>query len=601
MPDSPLAILAALAVLCGLSQWLAWRLRLPSILFLLVVGIVIGPGIGWLDTDALLGNALFPFVSVAVAIILFEGGLTLKFSDIRGHGNVVTLLISIGLLITWILMAIAAHWIFSLSWPLALVFGSIVTVSGPTVVKPILRTVRPTDRGSVLGAAGGYALSVVLRKYLVPDFLINAITLIAVVVVFAIAESLQHESGLLAVTLMGVWLANAKGLHIEDILHFKEDLSLLLISMLFILLGARLDLPLGLLHYGGPILLLLATAQFIIRPLNAWVCTLGSELSTRERFFIGWIHPRGIVAAAVSSLFALRLAEADVAQAELLVPMTFGIIIGTVVFQSLTAKALAGKLDIRNPAPNGVLFLGAGDIALQLAAALRDNSIKVVVADTVWGKIRRARQLGLETYHGNPTSGHAEEHLELQGIGKLLAVSSNRDANALAGMHFKGEFGSDAVYALESASDDQAYQRFDTANRNRSNALFDASLSRDKLKRLLREGEILSLSLTDDASGSPSDVSSEEQEATESPTATKSTTTQQTAQEVQTDEVEQSETANETTNAKDGVGSLIHDTDLKLFAVDREGTLHIFKDQNSLKPKTGWQVVVLRPKETKSS
>ena len=254
--------------------------------------------------------------------------------------------------------------------------------------------------GGGIGLAAGAATALVLRRYLVPDYLVNVLTLITVVCAFVLAETLQHESGLLAVTLMGVWLANARGLHVDEILHFKEDLSVILISSLrFILLASRVDI--GVIpQYGWQILILLIVIQLVIRPLNAWICTIGSGLSNSERAFIGWLSPRGIVAAAVSSVFVLRLQELEIPMAELLVPLTFSVIIGTVVFQSLTAKPLADKLGISNPEPNGVLFIGANDIAIELATALHEQSISVMLSDSSWRNVRLARQAGLPAYHG---------------------------------------------------------------------------------------------------------------------------------------------------------------------------------------------------------
>ena len=541
----PLLAFAGLALICGISQWLAWRLNLPSILFLLAAGLLVGPVAGMFDPDDFLGDLLFPFVSVAVAIILFEGGLTLKLSDIRGHGIVVTRLISLGVVVTWLLLTVAAQLIFDMGWALAFVFGSIAVVSGPTVVKPLLKAVRPTDKvghilnwegilidpigvflallvfnavlldqpladpghiaailaklvliGTALGVAAGWATAKMLRRYLVPDYLVNVIVLVIVITIFAAAEKLQHESGLLAVTIMGVWLANAKGLHMEEVLHFKEDLSVLLISGLFVVLASRIDLAV-LPQYGWQILALLAVAQLIVRPVSAWLCTIGADLDTKERLFLGWIAPRGIVAAAVSSIFALRLEEAGVAQANLLVPLVFSMIVGTVVFQSLTAKPLAKRIGISNPEPNGVLFFGANDIGLALARALVSEKVKVMLSDTSWRNVRAARRAGFKAYHGNPTSGHAAENLDLQGVGKLVAVSSMRDANALAGMHFRSQFGSNSVFTLEGASEDEAHERFDTANRNRGNPLFDAGLTHARLSRLLREGEVRHLRIAD--------------------------------------------------------------------------------------------------------
>ena len=624
--DNPLLAIAALAALCGACQWLAWYFNLPSILLLLGAGVIAGPILGWVDADGWLGDALFPFVSFAVAIILFEGGLTLKFKDISGHGAVVTRLITVGVLITWALLTITVHFVFDLPWSLSLIFGSIAVVSGPTVVKPLLRAVRPSNKvghilhwegilidpigvflallvfdfvvldlpgngwqyiafilikliviGTVIGIAAGYATAVVLRRYWVPDYLVNVLTLIVVLCAFAISESLQHESGLLAVTIMGVWLANTKGLHVDEILHFKEDLSVLLISVLFILLASRLDLAL-IPQYGFQIIMLLFIAQFLIRPLNAFICTARSGLSFQERFFIGWISPRGIVAAAVSSLFVLRLLEVGVPQAELLVPLTFSLIIGTVVFQSLTSKAVADKLGISNPVPNGVLFVGANEISLPLAKLLRDQSIMVLLSDTSWSSVRAARQSGFEAYHGNPTSGHASENLDLQGIGNLIAVSSNRDTNALTGMHFRRELGANSVFTLEGASDDEAYERFDTANRNRANPLFDRALSHSRLRKRIRNGEFITIEIPD--SGKKTDD-------------TKTADARETVPGAGSEPGPEPEKSSTKNYAKYGVA----ENDLPLFAISDDRKLHIFGAGDAITLKAGWKLIVLRPVE----
>ena len=663
MLDSPMLIIAGLALGCGICQWLSWRFKLPSILFLLTTGILVGPVFQQFDPDSFFGDLLFPFVSVAVAIILFEGGLTLKLKDIRGHGTVVTRLISLGVLITWGLLATAVHFIFGMDWPLALVFGSITVVSGPTVIKPLLRTVRPTARvghllnwegilidpigvflallvfefvalaqpgaghiawiltklivvGTVFGITAGYATARVLQRYLVPDYLVNVLTLVTVIFVFVIAETLQHESGLLAVTIMGVWLANTKGLHIDEILNFKEDLSVLLISTLFIVLAARLDLSL-IPQYGWQILLLLIVVQFVIRPINVALCTYPSELNMKERVFLGWIAPRGIVAAAISSLFVLRLEEMNIAQTDLLVPLTFSLIIGTVVFQSLTAKPLADKLGIRNPEPNGVLFFGANEVALTLAESLRKEEIDVRMADTSWRNVRQARAAGYQTYHGNPTSGHAAENLDLQGIGKLIALSENRDTNALAGMHFRREFGASSVFTLEGVSDDDVYDRFDIANRYRGNPLFDVTLNFTRLLKALKDGEVRHVILVGDESGVMSnagDAGAAELDAETSAGAAGQTTVEEprpasglpTDGSISTDEslerrsskaeqrtLDATEAASD--QEADAAQPLIGKDDLCLFAIDTAGMLYIYGAGESFTPKAGWRVVVLTP------
>lgn len=668
-----------MAALGGICQWLAWRFKLPSILFLLTAGILAGPVTGVFDPDALLGELLFPIVSIAVAIILFEGGLTLKFSDIRDHGAVVTRLITIGVLITGLLLAITVHFLFDMPWQLALIFGSITVVSGPTVVKPLLRSVRPSDKvghilhwegilidpigvfmallvfdfvmlempgngighivfvlfklivvGAGAGVAAGFATAYVLRRYLVPDYLVNVLTLTTVVCTFVFAESIQHESGLLAVTIMGVWLANTKGLHVEEILHFKEDLSVLLISTLFILLASRVDISI-IPQYGWQILLLLAIAQFLIRPANAMLCTVNTDLSLGERLFIGWLSPRGIVAAAVSSVFFIRLQENEVPMSELLVPLTFSMIIGTVVFQSLTAKPLADKLGISNPEPNGVLFFGANDLALTLASALKTHGIKIMLSDTSWSNVRKARQEGYEAYHGNPTSGHASENLDLQGIGKLIAVSSNRDTNALAGIHFRQEFGSSAVFTLEGASDDAQYERFDTANRHRANPLFIGNLSHGSLAKRLREGSLRHITIVPESDGIDgeqikSNPGVDEAGASDIVSSTDAVLTEATdklitdislgIEELASPTDDRVETPPPRTSLDDDKHKKqnpdsnsehapsepspkqepqINEDDLKLFAIDKDNKLFVYGAGEKISPKAGWKLIVLSP------
>ncbi len=269
---------------------------------------------------------------------------------------------------------------------------------------------------------------------------------------FALADSVESEAGLLAVTVMGVWLANMPGVRVERIVEFKETLSLLLISGLFVLLAARLDIERMLaLGWGG--LAVLAAIQFVARPLQVYFCTLGSDLALAERLALGWIAPRGIVAAAISALFALRFEAEGYTDAALLVPLTFVMILGTVVFQSLTAIPLLGLLGVRSPPPEGLLITGSGPVPRELAAVLHANDVEVLVADSSWQGIREARMAGLRTYFGNAASDHAERRLDLTGIGKLLALSRRPDNNDLMCAHFASEFGRRQVFMLPQTVD----------------------------------------------------------------------------------------------------------------------------------------------------
>nr|WP_225444810.1 sodium:proton antiporter [Pseudomarimonas arenosa] len=476
-------------------QWLAWRVQLPAILFLLLTGIVLGPVLGALEPDALLGDYLFPLVSLGVAVILFEGSLGLRWSELKGVGPAVANLVSIGAVISLLVLAAAAHYLAGLSWELSLLFGALTCVTGPTVVVPMLRSVRPNSRianvlrwegiiidpigalfavlifnwillgvgrdtlgealqafgittavGTVFGLVGGVGLGYLLRRHWIPEYLQNYAALVAVLGVFAISNAVAHESGLLAVTLMGMYLGNRPELHMDDILDFKEHLSTLLISLLFILLAARLEWPSFQLALAG--CTLLAVAMLIARPLSVFVSALGSSLSWRERALIAWIAPRGIVAAAVSALFALKLEAAELTGAEQLVPLTFMLIIGTVVIQSATARSIAQRLGVTEPSDNGVLIVGATPVARAIGKALLQQKIEVLIADDDWLAIRAARMDGLPTYFGNPVSEHADMHLDLTGIGNLLAASTRREINTLACVRFEPEFGRERIYRI---------------------------------------------------------------------------------------------------------------------------------------------------------
>ena len=354
--SDPLLSLVAVGLLSITCQYLAYKVRLPAILPLLIVGILVGPVFGVLNADDLFGDLLFPVVSLSVAIILFEGSLTLKFSDIAGHGNMVRNLCSVGVVVTWLVAATAAHYSLDLTWQLSFLFGAIVTVTGPTVIVPMLRTVRPKTNlanilrwegividpigallavlvfefivasqetaithtliafgktigiGSVLGLASGYLLGLSIRKDWIPHYLLNTAVLTVILGVFAASNYVAHESGLLAVTISGMVLANMKDVDVEDILEFKETLSVLLISGLFILLATRLNLQ-SVVDVGWGSIVVLAAIMFVARPLSVLASSVGTGLKLNELALLSWIAPRGIVAAAVSALFSLKLEE----------------------------------------------------------------------------------------------------------------------------------------------------------------------------------------------------------------------------------------------------------------------------------------------------
>ncbi len=496
MEEQAVLTIAGIATLSIACQWFAWWVKLPAILFLLLAGILIGPIAGLIHPDALFGPLLFPFVSLSVAVILFEGSLTLKFSEISGLQSVVRRMVTSGLLVTWTVITLSTYYLLDFPFELALLFGALAVVTGPTVIVPMLRTVRPNPRissilrweaividpigallavlvfefivsgqdgealgrtlisfakilfvGVGIGATAGYLLGLALRNHWLPEYLQNVTVLAAVFAVFAVSNEIESEAGLLTVTVMGLWLANMRKVPIEGVIDFKESLSVVLISTLFIVLAARIDFD-QFRSLGWGALGVLAAIQFIARPLKIMVATYGSSLTWQERSLLAWIAPRGIVAAAVAALFSLRLQNAGYEQAELLVPLIFMVIIGTVVLQSATAGSLARLLKVAEPEPRGFLIIGANPVARNIAVALKKQGYDSLLCDNSWSNVRAARMQGLSTFYGSAVSQYADRKLDLVGMGRLLAMSTQQEINVLSVHRYRREFGDKHVYTL---------------------------------------------------------------------------------------------------------------------------------------------------------
>jgi len=547
MHEEILLTLTGIGLISIICQWFAWWVKLPAILFLLLAGIVAGPLTGWLQPDKVFGDLLFPIVSLSVAVILFEGSLTLKLEEIRGLTTIVRRMVTLGVLVTWIIISLTTHWTLGFSWNLSFLFGAMVVVTGPTVIIPMLRTVRPNARianilrwegividpigailavlvfefiisgqagggafghtlivfgstllaGVIAGSIGGYFLGTVLRHYWLPEYLHNVAALTLVFGVFTASNLVQEESGLLAVTIMGMLLTNMKNVSVDNILNFKESLSVLLISGLFIILAARTEFS-QFSELGWPALIVFLVIQFVARPLKILVSSWGSSLSWQEKAILSWIAPRGIVAAAVAALFALRLQQQGYEQAALLVPLTFMVIIGTVVLQSATARPIANWLGVAEPEAKGFLIIGANPFARSLAQALNDIDYRTLLVDSNWDNIRAALMGGLQTYYGNPVSEHADRHLDLVGIGQLLALSPRAELNALATMRYKTEFGSGKLFVLGPGSNEDSTEKRKFSMPKATNVLFEENVNYERLSEMLNKGaEIRSTTITE--------------------------------------------------------------------------------------------------------
>ncbi len=511
--------MAAIIVLGITAQWIAWKVKVPAILPLLLIGLAVGPFSvywsgeeeKWLQPiyDQITGHGLFPgdslfyFVSLAIGIILFEGGLTLKRKELRGVGPVIGKLITLGSLVTFVGGGIAAHYLVNLPWDISFLFAGLIIVTGPTVIAPILQNI-PLSRkvsailkwegilidpigalvavlvfdfiisahevghaagtfssealrkfallvlvGLSLGFLAAHALALMLRKKLIPHYLMNVFSLAMVMGVFVLSDVLEHESGLLTVVVMGMVLGNMDLPQIKEILFFKESLSVLLISILFILLAANINMAdLELLDLRA--LALFGVVILVLRPIGVFLSTRKSELKLKEKIFVSWVGPRGIVAAGIASLFGLRLTKEglNVPGAEYIVPLVFLIVLGTVLLNATTARLLAKLLGVVLPQSNGIMIVGANDAARVIAAYLSENDRHVVLVDSNQSYIQSAKSLELDAFSANIYTDDLNDKFDLLEMGYLFAMTSSQDVNKYVLGKFKKSFGENGTHRL---------------------------------------------------------------------------------------------------------------------------------------------------------
>ncbi|MCI5189350.1 MAG: hypothetical protein D3919_01150 [Candidatus Electrothrix sp. AW5] len=490
--------LTGIFILGIIAQWTAWKLHLPSILFLLIAGLIVGPGLGLLHPDQLFGDLLFPMVSLAVAVILYEGGMNLRFRELRKQKirGVLLQILTLAVLISLVLGTVAAHYIIGFPWPVSALLAAILVVTGPTVIGPMLRHLRLRGRVSSLlkwegivvdplgatlavlvftvvrhsnlrdgltealidfgvtlavGLSFGFiaaaVLVVVLRKFWLPDALHNPVSLMLMFASFTAANVVLDEAGLLAVTIMGITLANQKWVSIRHVIEFKETLTTLLISCLFVILAARLQ-PQDIQGLGWNSFLFVAFMILVVRPASILAGTIGSSLPWQERLFMAWMAPRGIVAAAVASVFALEFAAKGYPQALELVPVIFLMVFATVLIYGLSAVPLSRKFGLSRANPQGILFVGAHTWARAMAQAIMKEGFSVVLIDTDRENVALSRMAGMPALYGNALAKKTREEIDYGGLGRMLAMTANDAVNALTCAHFMEDFGRQEVYQL---------------------------------------------------------------------------------------------------------------------------------------------------------
>lgn len=524
--------LAGIIILGILAQWMAWRFKIPAILPLIIIGLLVGPISTlytedaskiiepmWNGTVGLFpGDSLFYFVSLAISIILFEGGLTLKREEILNTGPVIGKLISVAVLITFIGGGVAAHYIFGLSWKIALLFSALIIVTGPTVITPILRNIPlKKDVSSILkwegilidpigalfavlvfefisAGAGGeftivaleefgkivlfgftfgfsfaHALAFSIKKKLIPHYLLNVFTLAAVLGVFVLSDAFAHESGLLAVVVMGMVLGNINLPNLKELLYFKESLSVLLISILFILLAANINMEDLYLIYRWETAALFAIIAFIIRPLGVFASSTNSGLKLNEKLFISWVGPRGIVAAGIASLFGSKLVSQGIEGAEYITPLVFMIVLGTVLLNATTARMFAKIVGVFLKKSNGIMIIGASKFSRLIANYLNNNGRSVVLIDSNTNNVRTAKEQGLEAFTADIYSDAFSDNIEFNNIGYLMALTGNSQINDYALDSFGDRFGENGAFRLVHSNE------IHNPNKNPSTGLFSAT------------------------------------------------------------------------------------------------------------------------------
>lgn len=539
MSLSVLSVIMLIGFLGIGSQWVAWRYRMPAIVIMAITGLLVGPIFGLINPEEVLGNLYDPIISVAVAIILFEGSLSLKFKELRGLGRPIFQIATVGAFIAWILGSLTAHYIAGLSWAVAFVIGGLFIVTGPTVIMPLLRQSKLKPRpakilkwegiivdpigvllavfafeiivyltasdpngialllfflvaifAAFLGWLLGRAIGWMFELGYIPEFLKSPAVFVVVILCFTIPDEIMHGTGLLSVTAMGMTLANM-GIHsVADMRHFKEDISVLLISAIFIMLSASLKVETLLQIFSPNIIGYVLLMMFAVRPLSIFLSTIRSGLSFNERLLVGWIAPRGIVALTVSSYFASILLDAGYADASILTTLTFALVFFTVVAHGFSISKLAQKLNLSMEGRPGTLIVGSNLFTVELAKSLKKAEAPVVIVDSSWEDLRHARTEGVPFYFGEMLSEQTEYNLDTMPYEYLISMTDQYSYNSLICTTFLPEYGRTNVFKVSPNEQEKASNPADVVDKVGGRILFQEGISLDVLNAKIKAGYV---------------------------------------------------------------------------------------------------------------
>ena len=527
--------IVAIVALGIFSQWIAWRFRLPAIVIMSVAGLIVGPFLGLFNPQESFGDIFNPIISLAVAIVLFEGSLSLDIREIKDSRKSIFRVSTLGSLISWIAGSFAAHYLAGISLDVAFIIGGIFIVTGPTVIMPLLRQAKLKERPAtilkweglvvdpfgalvalfalevvlwtndkitsasllmffgasvlsvIIGAGAGFLLGRLLEHGYIPEYLKSSIVLVSVLLVFVLSDTIMHETGLLAVTAMGIIMANMHLTCLRDLLHFKENISVLMISAVFIMLTASLSVSTLMDILSWKMLLFVLAMLFIVRPISIWLSTIGVDLTKQERILIGWIAPRGIIALTVSGFFANVLAEEGFEDADIITALTLALVFATVMAHSFTISWFAKKLDLQATDEAGVVIVGGSPFSAVFGEAIQSFNKPVLIMDRSWGSLNQARQLGLKTEVGDILSEKTEYHVDLTPYEMLVAATEDDAYNALICHHFVPELGREQIFQTPSLSGHPSGYSKSIGGKS----LFDEEYDIHALNRLVQEGYMI--------------------------------------------------------------------------------------------------------------
>ena len=536
MEDTILLLVVGVAVAGVFGQWLGWRLKVPAIIPLLAIGAVIGPIAGIVRPSQALGEVMRPAIGMAVAIIVFEGGLNLNLRELRSAGSGVLRLVAVALPLNWLFGTLAAHFVAGISWPVSILVGAILVVTGPTVIMPLLRQARLEPRSAAflkweaivndpigatitllvlsfltlsttmssgeavfqlawrtllgggiaaaLGMAVPFGIRSLFRRDLAPEYLKTPILLAGALGVYAAGEAIQPETGLVGATLFGVVLANIDVTGLQELRRFKESLTVFLVSGLFILLTANIDRQ-TVMMLSWPIAATTLAILFVARPLAIGLATLGAKVSWSERLLVGWIGPRGVVAAAIAGVAGEQLAKAGYPDANRVLPLVFAVIASTVLLHGLSLAPLARRLKLASGGRGGLLIVGASAFTIGLGETLRAAGIPVLLVDRSANALRAARLAGLQTMRVEVLSIIGEEVIDLRDFEHLLAATPDDAYNALVCTRFAPELGRERIYQL---APDESTGRNAASREWRGKIAVGLDMAHDRLSDLMQGG-----------------------------------------------------------------------------------------------------------------